>query len=144
MTEEQKPDLGPRLHQGPDHSAPYPVSRLATAFHNPNLAAVLARAELLLSARTGAKLRVIADQIKSLQQAALRVMEKTREAREEQALSQAQCAFKRIRRKTYHLYRKGGRSSLLLDAVVAGLGRAPAAWVRRLLPARGGLVLDAR
>ncbi|WP_295428074.1 DUF2452 domain-containing protein [uncultured Thiodictyon sp.] len=37
MIEEEKSDRAPRLHQGPDHSAPYPVSRLAPAFHNPDL-----------------------------------------------------------------------------------------------------------
>jgi len=56
-----------RLHQGADHSAPYPVSRLAPPFRGTELAADVAQAETLLGARTGAKLRVIADQIQALQ-----------------------------------------------------------------------------
>ncbi len=89
-------------HRGPEHSAPYPLSRLAPAFHSPDLAAEVAQAELLLDARTAAKLQVIADQMQSLQHAARLVLDR---AREEQALHQAQCAFRRIPGKTYHLYR---------------------------------------
>jgi hypothetical protein len=84
-------DTKTRIHQGPDHSAPYPVSRLAPAFGGTDLAAEVAQAEAMLGARTGAKLRVIADQIKALQEEARRVLA---QAREEQALTRAQCAFK--------------------------------------------------
>lgn len=91
------------LHRGPAHSSPYPVSRLAPAFDSGELAAEVAKAESMLSARTGAKLRVIADQIKLLQLEARKVLA---DAKEEQALARAQCAFKRIPGKTYHLYRK--------------------------------------
>lgn len=100
MTDRTDP---PFLHQGPDHSAPYPLSRLAPAFHDPDLASEVAQAEALLGARTMAKLGVIAEQIQSLQQAARRVLD---EAREERALNHAQCAFRRIPGHTYHLYRK--------------------------------------
>lgn len=105
MTDRHQPinEASPQLHRGADHSSPYPVSRLAPAFDDGTLAAEVAKAEAMLSARTGAKLRVIADQIKALQREARKVLE---EAREEQALSQAQCAFRRIPGKIYHLYRK--------------------------------------
>jgi hypothetical protein len=93
----------PILHRGAGHSAPYPVSRLAPAFELTDLAAEVARAESMLSARTGAKLRVIADQIKALQAQARQVLD---DAREEQALTGAQCAFRRIPGHSYHLYRK--------------------------------------
>jgi hypothetical protein len=63
----------------------------------------VAQAETLLGVRTGAKLRVIADQIQALQNQARQILA---EAREEQALTRAQCAFRRIPGKTYHLYRK--------------------------------------
>jgi hypothetical protein len=98
----------PALHQGADHSSPYPVSRLAPAFQTTDLAGELARAENMLSARTGAKLRVIADQIKALQAEARKVLD---EAREEQALTHARCSFKRIPGHIYHLYRKGDGTS---------------------------------
>jgi hypothetical protein len=93
------------LHRGEDHCSPYPVSRLAPAFQMTDLAAEVERGESMLSARTGAKLRVIADQIKALQAEARKVLD---EAREEQTLTRAQCSFKRIPGHTYHLYRKGG------------------------------------
>jgi hypothetical protein len=95
------------LHRGDARSSPYPVSRLAPAFEAPELAEEIARAESMLSARTGAKLRVIADQIKALQAEARKVLD---EAREEQALTHAECAFKRIPGQVYHLYRKAGGS----------------------------------
>jgi hypothetical protein len=91
-------------HSGDARSAPYPVSRLAPAFAAPELAAEVARAESMLSARTTAKLRVIADQIKALQTEARKVLD---EARDEQALARADCAFKRIPGRIYHLYRQG-------------------------------------
>ena len=94
----------PLLHRGAEHSAPYPLSRLAPAFHSPDLAAEVAASERLLGARTAARLRVIAEQIEALKETARRVLE---EARAEQALNQAPCAFRRIPGKTYHLYRKG-------------------------------------
>jgi hypothetical protein len=58
-------DTKTRLHQGSDHSAPYPVSRLAPAFRGTDLVAEVAQAEAMLGARTDAKLRVIADRIKA-------------------------------------------------------------------------------
>ncbi len=91
------------LHRGDARSSPYPLSRLAPAFQAQDLAEEIARAEAILSARTGAKLRVIADQIQALQAEARKVLD---QAREEQALTQAECAFKRIPGKVYHLYRK--------------------------------------
>jgi hypothetical protein len=93
------------LHRGEDHSSPYPVSRLAPAFQLSDLAAEVARAESMLSARTGAKLRTIADQIKALQAEARKVLD---EARAEQALTRAHCSFKRIPGHTYHIYRRDG------------------------------------
>lgn len=97
MSEEQKPSRGIAVSR----SSPYPVSRLAPAFRTDDLAAEVERAESLLSARTGAKLKVIADQIAALRQEARRVLD---EARDEQSLNQARCAFKRIPGRTYHLY----------------------------------------
>lgn len=99
MNEDQKA----RRHRGAAHSSPYPVSRLAPAFDSGALVAEITQAESILSIRTGARLRVIADQIGLLQQEARKVLD---EARAEQALHQARCGFKRIPGKTYHLYRQ--------------------------------------
>jgi hypothetical protein len=96
------------LHLGDARSSPYPTSRLAPAFHAPQLAEEVARAESMLNARTSAKLRVIADQIKALQAEARKALD---EARDEQVLTRAQCAFKRIPGKLYHLYTKADGST---------------------------------
>lgn len=96
------------LHPGEARTSPYPVSRLAPAFDGGDLAAEVAKAEAMLNARTGAKLRVIADQIQTLQQEARKVLA---DAQEEQALARAACSFKRIPGKTYHLYRRGDGQS---------------------------------
>jgi len=97
----QDPD--PRPQRDDQRSSAYPVSRLAPAFAATDLAAEVARASAMLNARTGAKLRVIADQIRALQEEARKVLA---DAREEQALTNAQCSFKRIPGHCYHLYRK--------------------------------------
>jgi hypothetical protein len=115
------------LHQGDARSSPYPVSRLAPAFDTGELAAEIAKAESMLSVRTGAKLRVIADQIKLLQQEARQVLA---DAREEQALTHAQCAFKRIPGKSYHLYRRpDGRSFFSMLAPEEWGGAIPYAFL---------------
>ena len=115
------------MHQGADSSSPYPVSRLAPSFHAPDLAAEVARAEAMLSARTGAKLRVIADQIKALQLEARKVLD---DARQEQSLTQAQCVFKRIPGKTYHLYRKtDGRTFFSMLSPSDWGGKPPHAFI---------------
>jgi len=93
----------PLIHAGDARSSPYPVSRLAPAFDSRELVAEVERAEAMLGARTSAKLRVIADQIRLLQQEARKVLD---EARDEQALNRAECAFRRIPGQTYHLYRR--------------------------------------
>lgn len=96
------------LHRGDARSSPYPASRLAPAFHAPHLAEEVARAESMLNARTSAKLRVIADQIKSLQAEARKVLD---EARDEQSLTRAQCSFTRVPGRLYHLYNKADGST---------------------------------
>jgi hypothetical protein len=111
------------LHRGDARSSPYPMSRLAPAFQAPELAEEIARAESMLSARTSAKLRVIADQIKALQAEAHKVLD---EARDEQALTHAECAFKRIPGKVYHLYRKAdGRTYFSMLSPADWHGRPP-------------------
>lgn len=125
--DQDRPETPATLQRGADRSSPYPVSRLAPAFDSGDLAAEVARAESMLSARTGAKLRVIADQIKALQGEARKVLE---EAREERSLTQAQCAFKRIPGKTYHLYRKAnGQTFFSMLSPTDWGGRSPQAFL---------------
>lgn len=98
---------GPR-HGGPDHSAPYPVSRMAPSVDLVDLAREIDQADRMLSATAGARLRVIADQVRALQDEARRVLEQTRR---DQQLHRAQCSFKRVPGRSYHLYRRGDGST---------------------------------
>ncbi len=115
-----------RLHQGPDHSAPYPVSRLSPAMELVDLAAEIAKADDMLSVRTNAKLRVIADQVKALQQEARRIMQ---EAQRDTDLNHARCGFKKIPGRIYHLYReRRGLAFSMLSPQDYG-GKPPHAYV---------------
>jgi hypothetical protein len=89
------------LHQGADRSAPYPVSRLAPGFGLVDLAREIEQADQVVSGRLGAQLQVIAEQVKALQAQARAVLE---QARDDQRLHHARCAFRRIPGHTYHLY----------------------------------------
>ncbi|HEY0720860.1 MAG TPA: DUF2452 domain-containing protein [Gammaproteobacteria bacterium] len=99
----------PEKHDGPDHSAPYPVSRMAPAIELLDLAKEIAQADTQLANRASAKLDVIAAQIRALQQAARQVLEQTRH---DQQLHRAQCNFKRSPGKIYHLYEKSDGTPL--------------------------------
>ena len=67
MTHQEKTNT-PIKHQGPDHSAPYPVSRLAPAIELVDLAKEIAQADNMLTQIAHGKLGVIAEQIKVLKQ----------------------------------------------------------------------------
>lgn len=90
-------------HQGGSRSSPYPVSRLAAQTDLVDIAKEIAQADSMITAKANAKLQHIAKQIKLLQEHAREALE---EMREDQALHRAQCHFKRIPGKIYHLYRK--------------------------------------
>jgi hypothetical protein len=90
-------------HQGSDRSSPYPVSRLAPEVELVDLARQISEADSMVNNRVSAKLRVIADQIRALQTEARTVLE---EARQDQDLHHAECQFKRIPGRLYHLYKK--------------------------------------
>jgi hypothetical protein len=96
-----------RPHSGSDNTAPYGVSRLAPAMGLVDLAKEIEHADKLLNTRVGAKLQVIADQIRSLQNEARAALQ---EAQRDQALHRAHCNFKRRPGNIYHLYRKADGS----------------------------------
>jgi hypothetical protein len=87
------------------HSSTYPVSRLAPSFDLVDLAAEIQRADESVNSHVSAKLKVIVDQIHSLQDEAKAVLES---ARHDQLLHHARCNFKRIPGKIYHLYQAEG------------------------------------
>ena len=90
-------------HQGSSSSSPYPVSRLSPQHELVDLARQISEADAMVNTRVSAKLKVIADQIKVLQAEAKLVLQ---EAQQDQLLHRAECNFKRIAGKLYHLYRK--------------------------------------
>jgi hypothetical protein len=118
---------GGHLHRGPEHSAPYPTSRGAPPIELLDLARAVASAETFVTTRASAKLRVIADQIRSLQAEARKVLE---EARRDQELHRAACSFRRTPGQTYHLYRRGdGQLQFALLSPGDWGGRPPSAYL---------------
>ncbi len=89
------------IHRGADRSSPYPVSRLAPSFGLADLAREIEQADQMVAGRLGAQLEVIAEQVRSLQAQARRVLE---QAREDQRLHHARCGFQRKPGHIYHLY----------------------------------------
>ncbi len=93
----------PEQHQGADHSSPYPVSRLAPGFDLVDLAKEIEQADQLIHTTSHARLKVIAEQMQQLKQQARSILQ---EAQESQRLHRANCNFRKIPGKTYHLYLK--------------------------------------
>ncbi|HEY8079575.1 MAG TPA: DUF2452 domain-containing protein [Labilithrix sp.] len=88
---------------GPDHAAPYPLSRMAPSFSLVDVAAEIERADTSLASALGGKLGVIADQIESLKRQAHVLLER---ARRDAELHRAQCRFEKKPGGVYHLYRR--------------------------------------
>ena len=114
-------------HQGTDSTSPYPVSRLAPQVELVDLARQISEADAMVNARVSAKLKVIADQIKSLQAEARSVLE---EAQLDQDLHRAECNFKRIPGKIYHLYQKtNGKTYFSMLSPDDWQGRSPHEYI---------------
>jgi hypothetical protein len=94
----------------PDHTSPYPVSRLAPAFNLVDLAKEIAQADEMLTNRAGSQLKLIAEQVKMLQQQAKSILEQT--ARDQQ-IHRARCNFQKKPGQIYHLYQNHQGDSLL-------------------------------
>jgi hypothetical protein len=93
-----------------DHASPYPVSRLAPAFELVDLAREIAQADEMLSNRAGAKLSLIAEQVRLLQQQAREILQQTQH---DQQLHRARCNFQKKPGQIYHLYRNRQGETLL-------------------------------
>ena len=91
------------IHQGAARSAPYPVSRLGARVDLVDLAQQISTADSHINTRVSSKLQLIAEQIRHLQGEAREALES---ARRDQELHRAQCNFKRIPGKLYHLYQR--------------------------------------
>ena len=116
-----------KTHEGPDRSSPYPVSRLAPAIELVDLAREISEADKMLNARVGAKLKVIADQIRALQKEARSILD---EAKQDQDLNHARCSFQRKPGNIYHLYReKEGSTYFSMLSPEDWQGKAPHEFV---------------
>lgn len=93
-----------------DSASPYPVSRLAPSFGLVDLAREIARADAMLSNRAGAKLQVIARQVRLLQEQAREILQETRR---DQQLHRARCNFQKRPGHLYHLYRNAQDETIL-------------------------------
>ncbi|MET0081292.1 MAG: DUF2452 domain-containing protein [Candidatus Thiodiazotropha lotti] len=93
-----------------DNISPYPVSRLAPSFNLVDLAKEIAQADEMLTNKAGSQLKLIAEQVKVLQQQAKSILEQT--ARDQQ-IHRAQCSFQKKPGQVYHLYQNRHGNSLL-------------------------------
>lgn len=103
MSKAPKSDPETNMPPTRTNSLPYAASRLGPGTELVDIAKEISQANAMVNTRVSAKLKVIADQIRHLQQEARDILEETQR---DQQLHQAECNFKRIPGKTYHLYQK--------------------------------------
>jgi len=92
-----------KRYDGPSHSAPYGLSRMAPSYDLVDVAAQIQQADETLAMMTSGKLEVIAEQIQKLREQARDILER---ARRDAELHRAQCSFEKKPGGVYHLYRK--------------------------------------
>lgn len=83
---------------------PYPASRLSPPIDLVNTAQEIAKADEFIALGLNARLDVIAEQIRGLQEQAREILSRAEENRQ---LHRAACNFQRRVGQCYHLYRKG-------------------------------------
>jgi hypothetical protein len=88
----------------PSHASPYPVSRLGAPVSLVDTARVIETASATVAMRTNAQLEVIVEQIRTLQARAREIVE---QARRDVDLIHAECRFRRVPGRFYHLYERG-------------------------------------
>ena len=89
--------------RGPDHSSPYPVSRLGAPVSLVDSAQFIESASSKVALRTNAQLEVIVEQMRSLQERARAIIE---QATRDVDLIHAECRFHRVAGRIYHLYER--------------------------------------
>lgn len=89
--------------KAPAHSKPYGSSRLAPAIDIVDAAQQIAQADRVVGTVVNAKLEVIAEQIRHLQEQARAVLQQALDAAE---LHRAPCRFRKRAGETYFLYRR--------------------------------------
>lgn len=104
MAKSPKPKAEQSLvFRGRESLSPYPQSRLAPAFSTSDVQAQVAKAEHFLDTIARAKLELIAEQMRTLQAQAQRIVE---EAQRDLDLHHVECRFIREPGGVYHLYEK--------------------------------------
>ncbi len=86
-----------------EFASPYPVSRLAPANELIDLAKEISRADDLLALQASGKLKVLAKQMRLLQEEAQQILKETLRNQE---LHKAPCGFQKKIGQVYHLYKK--------------------------------------
>ncbi len=104
------------------HSSTYPISRLDAPIDLVEAAREIQRAEATLEMAVGARLQVIAEQMRHLRAEAERLM---RKARRDAELHRAECHLVRRPGRVYHLYRREDGSRYLSLLSPADWGQAP-------------------
>ena len=89
--------------RGAGHASPYPVSRLAPQVSLVDMAKAIESASSKVALRTNAQLEVIVEQMKALQERAREIIE---HASRDVDLIHAECRFKRVPGRIYHLYER--------------------------------------
>jgi hypothetical protein len=91
-----------KTHEGPQSTAPYPLSRLAPPHDLVSMAEQIQAADTMLSATVGAELEAIARQIRALQEQAAEALTR---AQRDAELHRVACRLRKRAGQTYHLYR---------------------------------------
>jgi hypothetical protein len=94
---------GADRHDGPASLSPYPTSRLAPPHDLVDVAREIERADALIASVTTDKLRLLAEQIRALQDRARHILAA---AHRDAELHRASCAFQKRPGRIYHLYRR--------------------------------------
>ncbi|MCA9690581.1 MAG: DUF2452 domain-containing protein [Nannocystaceae bacterium] len=113
---------GGDARRGPARLSPYPTSRLAPPHDLVDSARQIQQADATLGTVVNAKLQVIVEQIRALQQRAREIVD---EAREHAALHRARCSFRKIPGRVYHLYRRDDERYFSLLSPDDWRGRPP-------------------
>ena len=100
----QKKYAGENVREG-SNASPYPVSRLAAPISLVDTAKLIEQASETVALRTNAQLEVIVEQMRALQERARAIVE---QASRDVDLIHAECRFRRVAGRIYHLYEKSG------------------------------------
>lgn len=123
MSDYKKHEGKGEFHKGENRSAPYPVSRLGATVDLVDMAQEISKADSHINTRVSAKLQLIADQIRHLQDEARAVLEA---GQRDNDLHRAKCSFKRIPGQTYHLYSKADGTTFFSMLSPQEWGKSPA------------------